>query len=251
MIQKQAVVTGASEGIGRVFATALAARGFSVLAVARTQSALADLVSTLPGQGHAFVVADLGTAAGIALVEDRIRKVHVDLLVNNAGVGAVGGFTSQPRATHHHLLYLNITALTDLSHAFMQQAQAGDTLINVSSVLAFAPQPVQPIYSATKAFVTSLSESLWVEGKTRGVHVIGLHPGATDTRFGESSGRPKGARRPGWMMSSPASVVHTALRAVKKKKGPNIVPGLLNRLFCQATRWLPRKMTLAAMGRAS
>lgn len=245
------MVTGASEGIGRVFATTLAARGYSVLAVARTESALADLMSTLPGRGHAFVVADLGTAAGIALIEDRIRQAHVDLLVNNAGVGAVGGFTGQSRATHRHLIHLNITALTDLSHAFMQQAQAGDTLINVSSVLAFAPQPVQPIYSATKAFVTSLSESLWIEGKKRGVHVIGLHPGATDTRFGESSGRPKGARRPGWMMSSPASVVHTALRAMDKKNGPSIVPGLFNRLFCQATRWLPRKVTLAAMGRTN
>lgn len=251
MHTKQAIVTGASEGIGRAFAIALANRGWAVLAVARRKDALAQLMVNLSGEGHGFLVADLSTAQGMADVEQRMHDLHIHLLVNNAGVGAVGGFTQVARATHTHLVALNITALTALSHAFMQQAQAGDTLINVSSILAFAPQPVQPIYSATKAFVTSLSESLWIEGKRRGVHVIGLHPGATDTRFGENAGRHTDVKRPYWMLSSPETVVSVALKAMDDKSGPNIVPGLFNKIFLLAQGWLPRGWILRAMGRAS
>jgi len=251
MQKKQAIVTGASEGIGRAFAIALGKLGWAVLAVARRQEALAQLLLDLPGDGHGFIVADLGTFEGVAAVERRMQDLHVHLLVNNAGVGAVGGFTSVKRTTHRHLIELNITALTHLRHAFMNQAQAGDTLINVSSILAFAPQPVQPVYSATKAYVTSLSESLWIEGKSRGVHVFGLHPGATDTRFGFNAGRPAELKRPFWMLSSPEAVVAVALRAMERKSGPNIVPGLFNRLFLLAAGWLPRGWLLSVMGRAN
>jgi uncharacterized protein len=248
---KHAIVTGASEGIGRAFAMDLAGRGWSVLAVARNEDLLAKLLVTLPGDGHGFLIADLATPEGVAAVEQRMQDLHVHLLVNNAGIGAVGGFTQVNRATHRHLVSLNISALTDLSHAFMKQAQAGDTLINVSSILAFVPQPVQPVYSATKAFVTSLSESLWIEGKPRGVHVFGLHPGATDTRFGSNAGRPASSKRPGWMLGSSETVVAVALRAMEKKHGPNIVPGLVNRLFLLGAGWLPRGWLLRVMGRAT
>lgn len=250
MNNKQAIVTGASEGIGRAFAIALASGGWTVLAVARRPKALAQLLPALPGAGHSVLVADLATSAGVAAVEQRMQDLHVHLLVNNAGVGAVGGFTAVGRETHRHLIALNISAVADLSHAFMKQAQAGDTLINVSSILAFAPQPVQPVYSATKAFVTSLSESLWVEGKPRGVHVFGLHPGATDTRFGANAGRPSGSKRPFWMLSTPEAVVAVALKAMDGKCGPNVVPGLFNKVFLQLQRWMPRRWLVRVMGRA-
>lgn len=251
MNNKQAIVTGASEGIGRAFAFELSRRGFRVLVVARRQQALDDLVRSLPGNGHASVAADLSCSEGVTALEGRMKSMHVDLLVNNAGVGAVGGFAAVDRATHRHLIALNITALTDLSHAFMSQAKPGDTLINVSSVLAAAPQPAQPVYSATKAFVTSLSESLWIEGKVRGIHVFGLHPGATDTRFGEHAGRPCRNKRPAWMLSTPEAVVAVALRAVDKRRGPNVVPGLFNKLFVHGASIVPRWWVLAAMARST
>ncbi|MDX2020116.1 MAG: SDR family NAD(P)-dependent oxidoreductase [Deltaproteobacteria bacterium] len=249
-MHRQAVVTGASMGIGRAFAVTLAARGYRVLAVARSEPALARLLLELPGDGHGLLVADLATPEGVAAVVARMKDDRVHLLVNNAGAGLVGGFHEPRIDAHLRLIDLNVRALTCLCHAFLQQTQPGDALINVSSVLAFAPQPTQPVYAATKAFVGSLTESLWQEGQSRGVHVLSVAPGPTATEFGKHAGRPPGWGRAQWTLSTPEQVVHAALGALDRKRGPHVVPGLFNKVFVGLTHFVTRRWLVRLMGRA-
>lgn len=245
------MVTGASEGIGQAFARALARDGWAVTLVARSRERLASLQEELPGSAHQVLPADLGTREGVAAVEHALSASRVHLLVNNAGVGLLGGFVAHEEEAHLALVRLNVEALTRLAHAFCRQAQAGDGLINVSSVLAAAPQPAQPVYAATKAYVSSLSESLWHEMRPRGVHVLNLQPGATRTAFGQHAGRPATWRRPSWLSQSPESVAAYALSAWEARRGPTVTTGLGNRLFVRGATVLPRRWLLALMARAT
>ena len=248
---KSALVTGASEGIGRAFAVALAAQGYTLVLVARNEAALTSLATQLRGDGHVCLAADLATPEGVTAVCDRLQSTPVQLLINNAGVGLVGGFCQPAIEQHLALVRLNIEALTRLSFAFCAQAKAGDALINVSSVLAAAPQPAQPVYAATKAFVTSLSESLWYEMGARKVLVMALQPGATLTRFHTHAGRPATWQRPGWLSQTPEAVVACALAALQSHRGPTVTSGAGNRLFVWAAKRLPRQWLVKLMARTS
>jgi short-subunit dehydrogenase len=156
---KMALITGASEGIGKVFAIRLAKSGYQVTAVARRENKLKELIQTL-GAGHQVLAADLSTSEGQNLVAKKLEMNKYDILVNNAGVGTVGAFTQVPLEKQMAMIRLNCEALVVLSHAFLKNAKEGDSLLNVSSTLAFLPMPMTGLYCATKAFVTSLSESL-------------------------------------------------------------------------------------------
>jgi uncharacterized protein len=161
-----ALATGASAGIGREFARQLAARGYRVIAVARDTDRLRSLIDEL-GPGHTHVSADLTTAAGRRQVADLLDgQRRVDLLVNNAGTAAPGAFITVPLPRVLATMHLNCEALVTLAHQFLFRAQPGDSLLNVSSTPAFAPMPKLSVYAATKAFVTSFSESLRHEQRT-------------------------------------------------------------------------------------
>jgi uncharacterized protein len=250
-MKKHALVTGASDGIGRVFAQKLAKQGWTVTAVARTESRLKELVSEL-GEGHSFLVADLSSSAGQAKVVQAIEGKHFDLVVNNAGVGTLGKFTEVALDRQLAMMRLNCEALVTLSHAYLKTAKSGDALINVSSCLAFLPMPGIGLYSATKAFVTSFSESLWWEQKARGIYVMGLCPGITSTSFrknaggdGTITGRQSGPAQ------TPEQVVDRALKALRARKSPTVISGLSNAIFTGLTRFLPRRSTVNLLGSAS
>ncbi len=251
MSTTRAIVTGASEGIGRAFALALSDRGYAVTLVARNEAALDALLPQLSGQGHIKVVADLTTADGVDRVVQAMAVSPVNLLVNNAGAGLVGAFAAKQLEQQLSLVRLNIEALTHLTHAFCRQAKSGDALINVSSVLAAAPQPAQPMYAATKAFVSSLTESLWHEMRSRNVLVMALQPGATRTRFNEAAGRPAGWQRPSWLSQSPEAVVACALGALDARRGPTVTSGFGNQVFVWVARVLPRRWLVALMARTT
>ncbi|HEX7928474.1 MAG TPA: SDR family NAD(P)-dependent oxidoreductase [bacterium] len=244
----RALVTGASEGIGRVFALRLARDGYAVTAVARNEARLQSLMAEL-GPGHDYRVADLADPAHIAALGEHLARVRCNLLVNNAAFGIYGDFARVPLPELQRLLRLNVDALVALSHAFLRQAQAGDALVNVSSILAFLPMPLNGIYAATKAFVTSFSESLWQQQRPRGVYVLGLCPGGTATLFHERAGA--GTRSAGGAVQTPEQVVEAAMRALRSRRSPTVVSGWHNRLFVFATRLLPRKWVVSAMGRQS
>lgn len=247
-VKPRALVTGASEGIGRVFALRLAERGYEVTVVARNAERLDSVLSEMRGTGHRKVVSDLSLASGVAaIVREMAEGNRVSLLVNNAGFGVLGDFSETPLAKHRELIHVNITALVELTHAFLFRAERGDGVIQVSSTLSFLPMPRQPVYSATKAFVTSFSESLWYQCRSKGIMVLNLCPGSTATLFSSRSG---GSTRevPKFITESPEQVVDFALHAFDRKFGPTLVSGWKNRFMVLLSRMMSRKQLIKTMG---
>ncbi|GGL22490.1 SDR family NAD(P)-dependent oxidoreductase [Nocardia jinanensis] len=235
---RTALVTGASEGIGRALARALAAAGYTVTGVARNEERLRTVIDSL-GHGHAALVADLASEEGRERVVQAIRQAPFDVLINNAGTATTGPFAEIPLDSATIMMNLNCHALVALAHAFLVGARPGDALINVSSTLAFAPMPNLSVYCATKAFVTSLSESLWHEHKSQGVYVLGLCPGTTATRS-----QPHNDDLPAGLVQTPEQVAATALTALHRRKQPTVISGKKNTLFATAARALPRRAVL-------
>ena len=251
---KHALVTGASSGIGREFVLQLAHRGYRVTAVARRESLLRELVSALPGEGHGYLVADLADPAGIAAVAAALQAARCHLLVNNAGYSVLQPFYQSSLAVQQDILGVNCGALLALSHHFLKQAEPGDALINLSSIVADLPTPAQPVYSASKAFIASFSECLWQEQQSRGVYVMGLCPGVTATGFIQTAtgGESEGEALPVALTQSAGEVVCEALAALDKRHKPIVVTGWANRLMVAL---LPRLLsrfrllkTLAVIG---
>jgi hypothetical protein len=244
----RALVTGASEGIGRAFALRLAREGFAVTAVARNEARLQDLLAQL-GTGHDCRAADLATPEGIRALAAHIAQSPYQLLINNAAIGLYGDFAELPLEDLQRLLRLNVDALVALSHAFLRQARAGDTLINVSSILAFLPLPANGVYAATKAFVTAFSEALWRQQRARGVYVLGLCPGATATEFHARAGAKR--RTAGGMTQTPEQVVAEAMQALRARRSPTVVTGWRNRIAVLAFRFLSRRAVVSALDRGT
>ena len=239
--QKNVLITGASEGIGRAFAQRLAVEGYAVTAVARNEGRLQDLLTELGTDRHDYQVADLATGEGVAAVTAILAGKHFHLLINNAGFGIFGAFYKTKLTKLESMMRLNCDALVALSHAFLQRAEKGDTLINVSSALAFMPMPSGGTYAATKAFVTSFTESLWYEQKERGIYVMGLCPGLTATHFHDRAGGDETNRPPAAITQTPEEVVETAMQALAARGKPTVVSGIKNKLATNLTRMLPRK----------
>jgi uncharacterized protein len=160
------LITGGSDGIGLASAKLLATNGTRLTLVARREASLRDAVALLPGEGHDFLAADLSQPDGIGLVTHRIGSRHYDVLVNNAGIGLYGNFAELPLDDQLGMMRLNMESLTALAHSYLRQARPGDALVNTASFLAYAPLPGAAAYSATKAFVAALSETLWWETRT-------------------------------------------------------------------------------------
>ena len=161
MEKKRALVTGASSGIGREFAVQLAAQGYTVVGVARREDRLKELLSVLPGDEHSYLVADLGSQAGVQSVMDAMQGERFNLLINNAGLSVLEPFYESSLSTQQNILSVNCESLMKLAHTFLRQSEQGDALINLSSIVAYLPTPAQPMYSASKAFIASFSECLW------------------------------------------------------------------------------------------
>ena len=190
-----ALVTGASSGIGAVYADRLAHRGHDLILVARDGARMETIASRLraeTGRSVEVLPADLTSQAELAKVEDRLASdPSITVLVNNAGASLNGGLLDNAPAELAKLIALNITAPTLLAAAAGRafgQRKAG-AIINIASVLALAPEISFGIYSATKSFMLTLSQSLQVELGPKGVYVQAVLPAATRTEIWERSGR--------------------------------------------------------------
>lgn len=237
----RALVTGASTGIGRALAIALAAEGYSVTAVARGAQRLEALTAEL-GAGHDHLGADLGTEVGLRAVAERIRHGRYTLLVNNAGTADHGDFAAAPIGPALTTLELNCRAVVVLSHAFLGTASAGSALVNVSSVLGAHPAPGAAVYSASKAFVTAFSTALWHEQKAHGIRVLALCPGVTATASQTATDVPS------WLVQTPEQVADRARKAlVSGTDGPLIRTSTTNRVLTTTLRLLPRRAALALL----
>lgn len=243
---KQAIVTGASGGIGRAFAMSLAKDDYAVTGVARNEAKLKELIGQL-GTKHSYIVADLSTKAGLEKIQAALTAKKYNLLINNAGVGTQGQFTEIPYEKQMAMLQLNNDTLVGLSYTFLQNAKSGDALVNVSSALAFMPTPRMALYCATKAFVTSLSESLWYEFKDKGIYVLGLCPGITETEFQVNAGGRK-EDLPKNLSQTPETVVNIAMKALQARQKPNVLTSFKNHMFAGMSRMLPRKSIVKMTG---
>ncbi len=241
-----ALVTGASSGIGRALARRLAQVDVAVVLVARRQPMLEELAGELRRLSAAPVevlAADLADPAGRAAVAERLASEAepIDLLVNNAGVGSAGPFVEDDPERDRQMLAVNITAVVELSHAALapMRARGRGWVCNVSSLGGHAPGPRFAVYSATKAFVTSFSESLHEELRPDGVVVTAICPGATRTDFGATSGT-QGDDLPRWLWQEADEVADEALaataagRAVRVTGWPNRVTGSLSTVLPRA-----------------
>jgi short-subunit dehydrogenase len=245
-----ALVTGASSGIGRAFAEALAARRDGVVLVARDTARLDQLAAQLKGAhgtNTEVLSADLTSDDGVAAVEERLRA-GVDVLVNNAGFGTFGKFAELPIETELREIQLNVAALVRLCRAAlpgMIERGAGG-IVNVSSVAGHQPTPYNATYGATKAFVTSFTHSLHEEARGTGVRVTVLCPGFTKTEFQERAGFDSSAV-PGFLWQTPPAVVAAALRANDRNRA-ECVPGLLNRVSATVSGAMPAAVSRRLAG---
>jgi uncharacterized protein len=191
-----ALITGASRGIGAIYADRLAKRGYDLILVARDEAALKALAGRLASETGRSVTplrADLNTKADLAKVETTLRSDQaITMLVNNAGIGAITPLLNSEIEKMEEMVTLNITALTRLTYAAAPAfvARGAGTIINIASIVGISPETLNGVYGASKAFVIALSHSLQHELADKGIRIQAVLPGATATEFWEIAGNP-------------------------------------------------------------
>jgi len=191
-----AVITGASSGIGAIYADRLAHRGYDLLLVARNQERMWELAKKLESNTASKVetlAADLTDSNDVARLERILREdSRVSLLVNNAGVGATAPLLNSDVADMSRMIALNVDALTRLTYAVVPAfvKRGVGAIINIASVVPIAPELLNGVYGGTKAFVLGFSQSLHHELANTGVDVQVVLPGATATDFWNIAGKP-------------------------------------------------------------
>ena len=238
-----AVVTGASSGLGALFAEKLAQRGLPVVLAGRDQARLAEVRQRVqrlaPGIEVELVVGDLGARGGVESLVGALDGRVIDVLVNNAGFGTYGRLEEVDPERDHDLIAVNVDALVRLTHAVLPAmlARGRGRILNVASTIAFQPAPYQATYGASKAFVLSFSQALWAETRGTGVTVTALAPGPTRTGFVDALDADVSQTIYG-RLAAPEPVVAAGLRALDRGR-PVVVPGLRNRLMATASRLSP------------
>ncbi|MDF8331719.1 SDR family NAD(P)-dependent oxidoreductase [Novosphingobium cyanobacteriorum] len=191
-----ALITGASTGIGAIYADRLAARGYDLILVARNKDklqALAAQISNKTGRAVEAFAADLGNAADLARVEKVLREdASITALVNNAGIGTHTTLLESDVERMDAMVQLNVTALMRLTYAAVPAfvARGGGTVINIASIVAVAPELLNGVYGGTKAFVQAFTTSLNHELADKGIRAQAVLPGATRTDFWALGGLP-------------------------------------------------------------
>jgi short-subunit dehydrogenase len=247
-----ALVTGASAGIGEQLARQLAASGHDLVLVARRRDPLERLrddMASAHGAASEVLVADLQDRAGLDAVRGRIEDGPVAVVVNNAGFGRYGAFIEQPLEELSDMVRLDVLAVMVLSRAAlgtMIPARAGK-LLNVSSTAGFVPGPHGAVYHGSKAFVTSMTESLHEEARPFGVHVTALCPGFTPTEF-QARADVRLTGMPGFMVTDAARVAAEGLAALDRNDAL-CVPGFMNKAAAVGTRLGPRGVVRRVSGR--
>jgi uncharacterized protein len=191
-----ALITGASTGIGAIYADRLARRGYDLILVARNRERLDQLahrLSDATGRSIQSFPADLNDAADLARVETLLRTdKSITALVNNAGFGAASPLLQSDVVKMDEMISLNVSALTRLTYAaapgFVERGNG--TIINIASIVAIAPELLNGVYAGTKAFVLAFTQSLHHELSGKGVRVQAVLPGATATEFWDVAGVP-------------------------------------------------------------
>ncbi|MEI9931234.1 MAG: SDR family oxidoreductase [Rhizomicrobium sp.] len=245
-----ALITGASMGIGVDLAECFAKDGYDLILTARSEAALKDIAAKFAGKYNVRttpIALDLGAAGAGQKLADAIKAqgLGVDVLVNNAGFGIAGAFTSTEEAGQLGMIDLNIRALVELTHLYWPSMLANKRggVINVASAAAFQPGPLMAVYYASKAFVLSFSEALWREAMGTGVHVTCLCPGPTVSHFHSRAGTDELKLLRGSTPMQSAPVARLGYRAFQKNQRV-VIAGLRNRILACTVPFAPRRMLL-------
>jgi len=249
---KATLVTGASSGIGEAFARKLAEKNHDLFLVARDEVKLEVICEELMSRHEikaSYIALDLNAdlADETLFSETEKRGVEIDWLINNAGFGSMGDFSSLKREKELNMIDLNVKALVALTHRYLNQMRKrkSGTIINVSSTASFQPIPFMATYGATKAFVTSFSEALAEENRLYGIKVLALCPGPTKTNFFDAAGITDPIKIKG--MQTAEEVVEAALKAIEKGK-TSVVSGWANYFMSQAGKLAPTWLVVRSVG---
>lgn len=237
-----ALVTGASDGIGKEFARQLAARGYDLVILARRAEILRELAEEWgPQYGVRVEVwpADLSTDAMIAVIADRIAgRKDITLLVNNAGFGHSGRFSEIDFQPQKDMMHVHMVATAHLTRAVLPQMVARNrgAIINVASVAAFSLVPGNAMYDSTKAWIVKFSRAMAEELRGTKVRVQALCPGFTHTGFHEPE-EFKHLKKdiPGFLWGPADKLVAASLRALKRRKVV-VIPRLINKVMARLAR---------------
>lgn len=250
-----AIITGASSGLGAEFARQLAEKAACLVLAARSLDAMKRLEDELKTKNSTLKVivcdCDLATDDGRAKLWQCLdaQEIKPTLLINNAGLGDYGSFADSTAARTRQMIDVNVTALTLLTHEFVQRTThaktTGAAIVNVASLASTLPIADLAVYAATKAYVLSFSEALNVELKTCGIQVLAVCPGPTPTNFG------KNARREGkndidrsgqnLLAVPPERVVVVALQSLIRGKAC-VFPGKGVKMMATLARLMPRPL---------
>ena len=262
---KFALVTGASTGIGYAIAKELANRGANLIisATARSEDKLQELskeIKELGSDCHIFLEDLSKRDSGRSLYDQiKLKNLHVDLLVNNAGYGRWGTYHEVDMDDYADMIQLNITSLSELSHLFIPDmiSKGEGGVINVGSVASLTPVPYSSVYAATKAYVLSLSEGLRYEYKDFNIRIMALLPGATISNFGQVATAKSDKLRErlnkrsksavGTVFQTSHEVAVECLDGFEKDK-QFIIPGKSNRRTALIIKFMPRTKVLSTVG---
>ena len=250
-MNRWALITGASKGIGKELAFNLVERGWNVILVARSQGLLQEQTAAFntDGERARMFVCDLCVPQQRATLIKQIEDwgIDVDLLVNNAGFGTNGLFMTLDRERELQQIELNVMALVDLTHRCLpgMKERGRGYILNIASTAAFQPGPHMAVYFATKAFVLHFSEALAVELKSHGISVTAHCPGATDSEFGATAGNADSLLFALGSMSSREVAVHALEATLNRRR--LAIPGWRNWSQTILIRFVPRALVAVAV----
>lgn len=247
-MEEYAVVTGASQGIGRSIAILLAKKKHNLLLVARSAGELAELKQHLSAQYGVkvdFFVTDLSLPGAAIKVADwcTANAYGVSILINNAGFGVWGKFENLSIEEQLNSIQLNISAVTELSFRLLPALKkcSNAYILNVASTAAYQALPTLAVYAATKAYVLSFSRAIRIELKDTSVSVTCISPGPAATGFADRAGLSVIKDLAEKFNMDPDIVAGVALKAMFSKKS-EVIPGFTNQLFAYANRFLPKSI---------
>jgi short-subunit dehydrogenase len=245
-----ALITGASKGIGKAIAFDLAAKGYHLLLVARSEQLLNEVKAEI-GRSHPTVqvlyrTADLSTSTSAQDLFDFTQQqgISISILVNNAGYGLSGRFDSHPLEQHLNMLQVNCTTLIQLTHLFLPQLkqQKEAHILNIASSAAYQAVPYLSLYAASKSLVLSFSRGLRFELRKTGINVTCVCPGATDTDFVNRAQIGEKARKTAEKVNmTPEEVGRAAVNAMFARKA-EVITGVINKVGGFLTWLLPKKV---------
>ena len=253
-MDRYALITGASSGIGKESGRILASKGYNLVIVARREERLKELALEINGQFEQKVLVlqkDLSVLTSAQEIFDELRSkgIQVEVLINNAGYALYPDFLSHGLEDLNKMLNVNITTLTNLTWLFAQEMVKNGCgyILQLSSVGAFQPSPNYAAYSASKAYVMLLGEALDHELSGKNVSVTTMYPGATKTEFHQTA-----EHEPSRLVTMTYMSAHTVAKAgidAMFARRRSITPGLLNKLMVFFVQLLPRKSATAIADR--